>query len=79
MAHTSPAAGEDQSRLTYGLKRSFAVQEDFSHNQRKSASCAEDWSFANSQGSWSNGPGNHSCSGGGCAYVARRSILQEMA
>ena len=53
----------------------FRGAEDwFSYNQMKSASCAEDWSFANSQASWSNGPGKRSCSGGGCAYVARAPV-----
>jgi len=44
----------------------------------KSARCTPNWSFAKSHGSWFNGAGNRSGSGGWGACVARSSILQAM-
>jgi hypothetical protein len=44
----------------------------------KSAPWALNWSFANHQGSWFNGAGNRSGSGGWGTRAARWSILHAM-
>ncbi len=63
--------------MTYALNWSFAARMiSVPITPMKSAPCAPNWSFANSQGSWFKGAGKRSGSGGGGACVARRSILQ---
>jgi hypothetical protein len=64
----------------YGLHWSFAERMISAPiTPMKSAPCTPNWSFARSQGSWFNGAGKRSGSGGCCACVARRSSLQAMA
>ena len=61
----------------YGLQWSFAVRSISAPiTPMESSPCGPNWSFAISHGNCINGGGKRSNSGGCCACVARRSILQ---